>query len=659
MMTRGDCQRVRDLLDDHLNGELTVETMRDIVAHLERCQECRMELDRRQAVRAALKRQLDTPMPPSLRDRVFRVAMAEPTTPPDVRGRPRSGVVTRMAVLLAPRWPAALGLLRPWPVPIAITLAIVALLVLQFGLGEAPVTAAELLARSTRLERESVVPQDSHTRRVLMVEERVLPAGTVVERRRVELWQNGRTGVAVRRAFDEGSRLLASERKEQAGGRMVYRRGAAATRAAEAGDNGPSVQQLLTARDAWRLNLSAAEFLSVVPPANDDTPLLVSLSATATEYELTYQPAPDGRDLGFAYAALTLRRTDLRPVREVLATRHGPGGNDVREFRVVEETYETLPAARVPDTVFETDASLLVLPAIPLAISPAVPPSRRPPLPLFRGLSVGSEVELLYELHRADACLHEGTAIRREGDTVEVRAIVSSEAERPGLLRALSEVDASSDATVRVEVRSPEAIWREGETRLTGTPGADALRRYFTEYVQQRLPPNHQVPLEEIQRAADEAAVRVVERLRQRTAAARRHAVALRALVDRFTSAQPDGLDLEQTLTWQTMIRDHARGVRRETETIRLELEPISFASGPRPSVVVPSIDSANLTVSVSRLLGLTEAHDRTVQRAFGVSAPLDAGTAELADPALWQSLLETEALAQEFDRPWSLGPHR
>lgn len=48
------CRHVRELLDSFLSGELTVETNHTVLRHLESCQACRSEAERRRTTRKLL-----------------------------------------------------------------------------------------------------------------------------------------------------------------------------------------------------------------------------------------------------------------------------------------------------------------------------------------------------------------------------------------------------------------------------------------------------------------------------------------------------------------------------------------------------------------------------------------------------------------------------
>jgi anti-sigma factor RsiW len=50
----GDCRQVRELMDSYISGELTVESNHDVLRHVERCDACRSELERRERLGALL-----------------------------------------------------------------------------------------------------------------------------------------------------------------------------------------------------------------------------------------------------------------------------------------------------------------------------------------------------------------------------------------------------------------------------------------------------------------------------------------------------------------------------------------------------------------------------------------------------------------------------
>jgi anti-sigma factor RsiW len=49
-----DCRQIRELMDSYLSGELTVESNHDVLRHIERCDACRTELERRERIGSLL-----------------------------------------------------------------------------------------------------------------------------------------------------------------------------------------------------------------------------------------------------------------------------------------------------------------------------------------------------------------------------------------------------------------------------------------------------------------------------------------------------------------------------------------------------------------------------------------------------------------------------
>src|SRR6187399_3441772 len=54
------CADVRELIDSFLSEQLLVETIHEVLRHVERCPTCRAELEGRRALRAALRRAIGT-----------------------------------------------------------------------------------------------------------------------------------------------------------------------------------------------------------------------------------------------------------------------------------------------------------------------------------------------------------------------------------------------------------------------------------------------------------------------------------------------------------------------------------------------------------------------------------------------------------------------
>jgi hypothetical protein len=148
----------------------------------------------------------------------------------------------------------------------------------------------------------------------------------------------------------------------------------------------------------------------------------------------------------------------------------------------------------------------------------------------------------------------------------------------------------------------------------------------------------------------------MADRVVHRATTAGMHAAALRGMIDTFPTPRPEGADLTVVATWQTMLRDHARGFVRETEAIRLELRPVFLPAldlpEPRPDADVP--EDRPLVDIVDEVLARARAHERAVRASFSVPAPTILQPSVAAED-FWRSLLRSERLGLEFERPWIL----
>src|SRR5467141_172896 len=67
------CERIRQQLDSYLSNELLVETVSEVVRHLESCEACSRDLESRMRVRDVLQRAVaNRPMPESIRANILR-----------------------------------------------------------------------------------------------------------------------------------------------------------------------------------------------------------------------------------------------------------------------------------------------------------------------------------------------------------------------------------------------------------------------------------------------------------------------------------------------------------------------------------------------------------------------------------------------------------
>ncbi|HKX32595.1 MAG TPA: RNA polymerase sigma factor, partial [Blastocatellia bacterium] len=405
-------------------------------------QQTRIELSDGRSLEAIFKNEAPWP---SLRiiyhDPLLAAAAADCPSisdPPDLRSpwRRRFGRVKRRrespSILAVPKTRFRL---RPGLVAAALSIMLVAgLLYLQSR--STRVTAAGLLHRA-RAAEESIAPGLS-VLRTLDLEERSLPDGRIVMRRRIRIRQDGKSGLRVRRLYDEQQHLIAGEwitNLAAAASRTIYRRGQSPR--TEPATRDP--QAALRDRELWRLEPSARLYEELIGRPD---------LARATELPETYvinfeQPETDPASARLLKATLTLRKTDLHAVEQTLLVRIiDEGQPQWREFRFSESGFERQQPSTVAPEEFKPEPELLgagehggraansIATPSTLVVS-ASAPSASPEL----------EVEVLSLLHRVNADLNEPVTITRAADgALRIEALTETAERKAEILAALQPV---------------------------------------------------------------------------------------------------------------------------------------------------------------------------------------------------------------------------
>ena len=537
--------------------------------------------------------------------------------------------------------------LRPGTITALFALILLASSALVYWRTTTPaVTAAGLLERAVVAEEMVATRTDQVLHRTINLEERSVGEVAnlshdtqLISRRRLELWESGAQKIKALRVYDEQSHLVRGEWTRGDGSRTVYNhttklRSEPARKVSAAS---------LTFNDVWEMRLSAAEFSALIR-STDST----RVEESPNEYTVTYRN--DSTADGLKSAVLVLRRPELRAIRQTLVIRQG---SELREYRFSESTFEQRATSSVPPAVFEPDPELL---------SSTEPETRNPKLetnsplalsPLPRAASPELEVEVLRLLNQASALSGEQIGITRtpEGQ-LRVQGIVDTETRKREILNTLAPV--VKNPAVSIEILTPaeaanrrqsksssstDSIQIEGNTVARDTIPVDAeLRQYFSR--------------QGISGAqVDEEIRRISQRMMNRSRQLRRHALALKQIVERFSVADLQTLDPDARAKWRAMIVDHARAFQQDAAALQRDLEAI-FPAAPSAGGASDSeiSNDRELAQAIARLYQLAAACDENVRVSFSISSAGQGGSL-VESAAFWRALKSSEQLAVKISR--------
>lgn len=538
--------------------------------------------------------------------------------------------------------------LRPGIVSAVVAAALVAaLLFVRMSLPS--VSAAELLDRTRSAEEKVSASSATVVHRTLQMEE--ARGGSVVARRRIETWRSAAKGVTVRRLYDQGGKLIASEWRRRDGSRTVYRL------PSEVQGAGADAGAATAFDEAWLIEPSARDFSALVGRGGE-----ARVEEGREGYVISYEGGGAGERGGVVAATLFISRAGGRATGQTLVVRLG---EEVRDFRFIETGFDLRPTADVPPSAFEQDAELLTI-GVTRTLMPAEVTTdtdgakqvtaAEPKRPAPESITATSEleVEVLRLLNQVGADLGEQINVTRTaGGRLSVNGIVETQARRSELLRALAplksnpaiEIDVSTAGeAIRAGAASGEpapTIVQRVEPTDNSIPAEDDLRRYF---VKEKGMTDEE---------AQAAGIRFADAATQRSMQALQHAWAMKRLAGRFTGRELRTLDAGARAKWLSMIHAHARAVRSESALLRRELQPVFFRAGgamvDAGAAHFKVADEAGLARAVEGLLALCSATDRGVRLAL--SASPESSTAALRTVQFWRALRQAEELAASIER--------
>ena len=338
-------------------------------------------------------------------------------------------------------------------------------------------------------------------------------------------------------------------------------------------------------------------------------------------------------------AKLVLSRDDLHAVEETLLVQQG---DDVRAYRISETSFERRPQSAVAPAVFEPEPELLsemirdestktkdtarsttvIQPATPVVATAAL------------------EVEVLQLLNQANAFMGEQLSVTHtpEGKLL-VSGLVETTERKAELLRALSTV--RDNSAVRIEIETvAEALNREGP-KSSGPKNSGSVTVNRVEATEGTSAAYSDLK----QKFSDDEARRFADRVMSRSRQARRHALALKQLAERFSLSDLQTLSESDHARWISLLREHAREFQRETEELSRELRQVFPAQAGEPASGSTIVGDAEIQETVRRLYELSVAFDESVRKSFALSAEASA-VAPVKSSEFWRALRDSEGLA-------------
>ncbi len=517
------------------------------------------------------------------------------------------------------------------------------------------ISAAELLNKSTQTEVALAADSTIALHRSVNLEQRD-SNGSLIERRRLDVWQSAAKGLKIRRLYDQDNRLIVADWKRADGSRTLYRPGDAPSEIDI--NSGAALPKDLN--DAWQLDLSAKDFSSLVGSTD---------SVEVEEREDTYLLSHESdKTNGLIKANLTLNKGDLRAIETRLVTREG---NETREFRFSETQFEKPLLKEVPESVFEPEKELIPqvieAPVETPEESPEASPEESPeaeespsvePAPLKknekritskREASTELEIEALSLLDKIGATLgSEVTVTRTANGTLRIEGVVANEKRKREVLAALRPIRKNRAVTIRIETPE-EAYDRTQRSRKKDEPPKVSI--------QDVKPSSSTIPLDAEVRnyfkkrgVAGENVDREINKFSSQTISisrqAKLHAWSLRDYSKRFSGTKLGELKVDARKKWFSVMAGQARGYRQRLSSLRSKLSLVVGGNAGRKGA--PKIRDLNsLKKAVARLTALSESIDRAVRVSFTLSS---GKSAPVKGKGFWSELSESEGLARSIE---------
>ena len=460
-----------------------------------------------------------------------------------------------------------------------------------------PINAAELLKESVKVETASLQGQTEH--QVFQIEE-LSAEGQVLQQGTVDQWRDGDGSRYIRRLYDSQNRLVATKWRNKNGEDHSHLQGE--RRAPSNQRESPDIAEFLDQ------DLSAQSFGALGGKE-------VRAHAVGGGYELTTL-GPTEAHPQLVSATLTLDK-DLLPVREVVRMRRG---DQTRELRLIQATYELKPSSSVPDSVFDSRNT---------EMSPfAHQGSTRSALDQHFPSAIGNDVQLaelqidvLYRLHALGADTGEPIEVvgTRDGrvrisgtvadDTLRRKIVSSLEASNSRQLLDLR-LNSLRDARQGIYKRQGTQIVETYDVTQSRFPADVAVRNYLQGKGLSGA-------------KLDTAAEQFSNEMLQHSQAALQHAYALDRLGNVLSTAPLQSIGLSSRQEWSEMANSHATDLEEQLRLLRAQVSWIAARDDEPNGNEATSLkieDPAGFERAASALLRQTQEMNEYVGNAFASS---------------------------------------
>jgi hypothetical protein len=365
-------------------------------------------------------------------------------------------------------------------------------------------------------------------------------------------------------------------------------------------------------------------------------------------------------------ARFTVREIDWHPTKLYLRVKADEGEY---EYELIENDFEVVSLITLDPAIFtdESKKEIVSLPATTKLISPRPSPSASPDATLSQltetktpsvstaklpvATTSEAEVEVLDLLHKIGADISEQLNVARTADgRLMVEGIVETDKRKSEILQVLEPV--AKNPAVKINIQTIDEVARvlaqqkqkavgQGSVSTVevnkGSLPVDAeLRSYFSKNGAN----------------ADEQIRKYASRMINHSQSALFQASAMNRLAGRFTTEQLRTLEPEARAKWLNIIRGYASVVKRETASLRQELDPIFFSGMPSGGEEneAPITNDADLIRATKRLYEIAAVNDRIVRSAFTLSTG-NISTSAVKTSQFRRSLGNAEKLAAVVEK--------